>query len=571
MEKEAVGEADVESQSPGQEEYDPKGHKHEDLRLTCCERFIIFIGAMFVVVLMILVHHPEIYTPESALLSATAARGQGATTTAGDMLWTGWATPAGTAAYASTKNGYQAAYRVDAVSGATLSSVGLGTYLGDATDEVDLAMEEAVYYTVSKGVNVIDSAINYRGQRSERAVRLALRKLFGAGTVNREDVFVSTKAGFIPGDSQKRLSPQKTVASWATTTKDFPSDEVVEGKHCIAPACLNSSLHASRNNLGLYTIDLVYLHNSAEKQLDTVERGAFLARLKAAFVFLEAQRALNYLRYYGLATWTCFTADPAAPTYLSLAEVVALAEAAGGPNHGFRYVQLPVTLTLPAAATETYQEHGGRKMNVLDAATSLNVTVMSSRSVGAARFDALAAMEKAYAECTKTSGEAGSAGQLGHDYDAMLRASTEHGSGSAKHKEAGMLPLPAAALSLLVTRSVPGVTTALVGMTDPKHIKENLHTLKFEGMPPAVVACMLAHGQGKPARGLFQGGSKGAKAGKGRAKPKAKGDRHQHKKLELGSADGEAGEKTAEEGDGGADKRRGRRKKGGRKREEPAA
>ena len=423
-------------ESQEQEAYDPKAHKNEDLRLTCCERFIIFLGAMVVVVLMVLVHHPEIYSDTDAAAAAAASAasaaaagiGKGATT-AGEMLWPGWATPAGTANYASTKTTYRAAYRVDAVSGATLSAVGLGTYLGDATDEVDLAMEEAVYYTVSKGINVVDSAINYRGQRSERAVRLALRKLFGSGTVNREDVFISTKAGFIPGDSQKRLSPQKTVASWATTTADFPSDEVVEGKHCIAPACLNSSILASRTNLGLYTIDLVYLHNSAEKQLGTVERGAFLNRLKAAFVFLESLRALNYLRYYGLATWTCFTSDPAVPQYLSLAEVVALAEAAGGPNHGFRYVQLPVTLTMPAAATETYQEHEGRKMTVLDAAAALNVTVMSSRSVGAARFDALASMEKAYKECTKTTGEAGSPGQAGHDYDAMLRAaSPAHGS-----------------------------------------------------------------------------------------------------------------------------------------------
>ena len=201
---------DLESSEP----YNPKDHRERDLKLTCCEKLIILVGALFVVLVMVLVHHPEIYDAELNDNRAGSSLVQG-TTNPGNILVTGWATASGTEKYAATKTGYEESYRIDPVSGLTLSSIGLGTYLGDATDEVDLQMEESVYYTVSKGINVVDSAINYRGQRSERAIGISLRKLFAAGTVSREDIFVSTKAGFIPADSQKRLSPQKTVASWS--------------------------------------------------------------------------------------------------------------------------------------------------------------------------------------------------------------------------------------------------------------------------------------------------------------------------------------------------------------------
>ena len=54
---------------------------------------------------------------------------------------------------------------------------------------------------------------------------------------------------------------------------------------------------------------------------------------------LDAFGQRSHLRMgnrYGLATWDCFRKPPGAPGYLALAQVVALAEAAGGADHGFR-------------------------------------------------------------------------------------------------------------------------------------------------------------------------------------------------------------------------------------------
>ncbi len=53
-------------------------------------------------------------------------------------------------------------------------------------------------------------------------------------------------------------------------------------------------------------VDVLYVHNPAEAQLVALGRTAFMERLKAAFVALEAMRQEGLLGVYGLATWDCF-------------------------------------------------------------------------------------------------------------------------------------------------------------------------------------------------------------------------------------------------------------------------
>ena len=56
-----------------------------------------------------------------------------------------------------------------------LSSIGMGTYLGQPSEEDDQAVENAVFESVKSGaVNVIDTAINYRAMRSEKSIGRAL-------------------------------------------------------------------------------------------------------------------------------------------------------------------------------------------------------------------------------------------------------------------------------------------------------------------------------------------------------------------------------------------------------------
>src|SRR5947209_5672331 len=61
----------------------------------------------------------------------------------------------------------------------TVSALGVGTYLGDCTDDEDEAYGRTLRAAVALGVNLIDTASNYRCQRSERIVGRTLEELLG--------------------------------------------------------------------------------------------------------------------------------------------------------------------------------------------------------------------------------------------------------------------------------------------------------------------------------------------------------------------------------------------------------
>ena len=58
-----------------------------------------------------------------------------------------------------------------------LSNVGMGTYLGEPNSQTDEMIIEAIKKSILSGVNVIDTAINYRAQKSERNIGKALSEL----------------------------------------------------------------------------------------------------------------------------------------------------------------------------------------------------------------------------------------------------------------------------------------------------------------------------------------------------------------------------------------------------------
>src|SRR5258708_579095 len=55
--------------------------------------------------------------------------------------------------------------------GLTLSSLGIGTYLGQPDDKTDGTYAASVIAAVENGLNVIHTAVNYRFPRSERTIR----------------------------------------------------------------------------------------------------------------------------------------------------------------------------------------------------------------------------------------------------------------------------------------------------------------------------------------------------------------------------------------------------------------
>ncbi len=347
----------------------------------------------------------------------------------------GHATQAGTAGYASRfpaldRNGF---YRL--AQSCTVSSLGLGTYLGARDEAADRGYSEAVKCALRGGINFLDTSLNYRQQNSERNIGAAVSALIGAGELSREEFLVSTKAGYlVPG---------------AVPSEGIPASDVVGGMHSMAPAFLADQLERSRANLKLETIDVFFLHNP-ETQLEYLPPDEFYARIGKAFEYLEELAAGGRITWYGAATWQGYRTRPDARQGLSLDRMLEIAGRAGGRDHRFRFIQLPLNLGMVEAFSLPREPVNGEMRSVLEAAEAAGVTVVASASLLQSRL----------------------ARDLPEEIARRLPGATTD-----------------AQRALQFTRSTPGITVALAGMGKVEHVAENLGVSQF---PPATREAYLS-------------------------------------------------------------------------------
>ena len=262
-----------------------------------------------------------------------------------------------------------------------LSSIGMGTYLGQPTQEDDAAVENAVYESVKSGaVNIIDTAINYRAMKSEKSIGRALLKLAKDGVITRDQVFVSTKNGYITNDGDfPNVDVMEYMHRMYIQTEVMSADDISSGYNVMNPNYLGKCIDKSLMNMHLSTIDLVYIHNAFESWYQDVSRPAFMEMLAKAFELYEKYRSQDKLRYYGMATWTCFRVPAGSSEHLSLEQCVKVAESVGGKDHGFRFIQLPYNLAYSEALLLKNQSVGtGNNLTILEAAAKLGVGVFTS-------------------------------------------------------------------------------------------------------------------------------------------------------------------------------------------------
>ena len=351
----------------------------------------------------------------------------------------GFATPEGTARYRdgcpqlSEAEFFRCPEHVPGLGELWLSSLGLGTYLGEPDDAADAAYTEAIRYAVQAGINVLDTAINYRHQRSERNIGAALGQLIQGGKVKRDEVFVCTKAGYLSFDQNLPPDPRAYFLREYFESGILDPQELVGGMHCIAPDYLHNQIERSRHNLGLETIDLFYLHNP-ETQLADISPEMFCDRLKRAFAALEHEIKAGSLRQYGLATWNAFRVPEGSRDYISLAMAAEIAREVAGQGHHFRFIQLPFNLAMPEAYGLANQTVGKKNVSVLAAAAQLGIAVMGSATLYQ--------------------------GRLTHSLPSVISQTL------------GMKTDAENAIQF--SRSAPGLTTALVGMGHKEHVAANL-------------------------------------------------------------------------------------------------
>ncbi len=326
--------------------------------------------------------------------------------------------------------------------GLVASSLGIGTYLGECDDADDASYALAIRAALERGVNVIDSSINYRCQRSERTVGNAVRAAIGDGVVKRDEVIICTKGGYVPLDAAAPRTRDDYLAYLQRTFVDpgiVASEDVVGGGHSLSPTFIAHQIKASQANLGVRTIDVYYLHNP-EQQLDSVQPARLRTILRRAFTLLEERVETGDIGCYGCATWNGLRTPPDARGHLDLSELVGIARDVGGDDHHFRVVQLPINLAMSEAIRVATQRLGGRRVvPLLQATAELGISVVASATLMQSR--------------------------LTSELPVAVRDSFPSLATDAQR-------------ALAFVRSLPGVTCALVGMRTLSHVEENVAAAK---------------------------------------------------------------------------------------------
>ena len=350
---------------------------------------------------------------------------------------TGYATTEGTTRFARNNQVGKDHFRQ--FSGLTLTSIGIGTYLGNADNATDILVKDAVKKSVLSGVNVIDTAINYRSQKAERSVGKAVSELVEEGKVKRDELFVSTKNGYITNDADVKEEFWEYINKTLVKPGIIKSEDISSGHHCMTIPYLENQLKTSLKNLGFDCIDLMYLHNAAEGQLQDISKDEFMKNLKLVFEFYEKQRKDGTIRHYGMATWDCFRVPKENPQHLLLSDVLRLAKEAGGNEHGFKFIQLPYNMYLDQALTMKNQIVNEKEISILDASRNLGIGVFASVPLMQAKL-------------------------LGPN------VIPEFGVLKPAHR------------ALQFVRSTPGIISPLVGQKSSAHVDENLELVKIPPM-----------------------------------------------------------------------------------------
>jgi aryl-alcohol dehydrogenase-like predicted oxidoreductase len=337
-----------------------------------------------------------------------------------------------------------------------LSSIGLGTRGGESDGGDDLLYRSSIPRALERGVNVFDTALRYRMQRSERTLGAALRRRIAEGQVTRDEVYVITKGGYLTVDPDLVRTQSEARRYLIETYLDsglVQPDGLVDGIHCLDPPFLRDQIERSRRNLGLRCIDLYCIE---EPELHLLAKGPneFRSLLARVFEALEGAVADGSVAAYGLSTWSGLLLPYTERGHLSLAEVLDLALDVGGADHHLRGIQLPYSVGMGEALGLPSQFGPDGSAHAL-----LDVV----RDTGTAVFATVPLLR----------------GRVVRGLPGFLRQAFPGLRTDAQR-------------SLEFVRSSPGITTAITGMRQLEHVDENLELAEREPASPELIERLFA-------------------------------------------------------------------------------
>ncbi|MEM8860010.1 MAG: aldo/keto reductase [Chloroflexota bacterium] len=263
----------------------------------------------------------------------------------------GYATPAATQKFFKRR---EVSHRIHARSGLHFSTVGFGTY---RTVISNVVHRQSLIQAIRRGANVIDTSSNYGDGASEELVGSVLEQLIQNEEIEREQMIVVTKGGYLQG--------QNFAISQQRKAENRPFPELVEYgqqlEHCIHPEFLEDQINKSLSRLELETIDIFLLHNP-EYYLGWVKKAGmdlnearteYYRRIQQAFAYLEMEVNRGRIKRYGISS-NSFPNPSDSYDFTSLEIVCGIAEEISSEHH-FMAIQFPMNLLESGAAIEINQ------------------------------------------------------------------------------------------------------------------------------------------------------------------------------------------------------------------------
>ncbi len=262
--------------------------------------------------------------------------------------------------------------------GFEVSTCGFGCYrIDDGIPQHQKALEKALL----SGINLIDTSSNYSDGGSEIIVGKVLNKLISENKIERENVVVVSKGGYLQGSNLK-LGIERELSG-------KPFNDVVKCTqdlwHCISPDFLENQITLSLQRLNLNKIDVYLLHNpeyfltySIISDPERRER-EYYRRIKDAFIYLEKEVKRGRISYYGISSNT-FAEKVTKQNFTSLEKIAAIANEILEQNH-FAVVQFPMNLIENGGMNNLNQLNGTKTF--LQFAGENNLGVLVNRPLNA--------------------------------------------------------------------------------------------------------------------------------------------------------------------------------------------
>ncbi|MCD8478370.1 MAG: aldo/keto reductase, partial [Sulfurospirillum sp.] len=336
--------------------------------------------------------------------------------------------------------------------GLLFSKLGFGTFKKEPYKEENYTFDykEALTTAIHSGINLIDTAINYRYQQSEREIGEVLQALFASGEVKREELILCSKGGFIPLEFPFPQNPYAWIEE-NILQKGLASKEEIElDQHCMSVAFLNDSLHRSLENLHVSSLDIYFLHNP-ETQLQRLGHEAFYAQIEEIFRAFETWVEKGKIKSYGVAVWNAFFYEEEHSEHMSLERLYEIARKVGGEGHHFRYIQLPFNIAKTHAYTlATQKMSDGAFYTPLQVAHTLGLGV-----IGSASLLQMHLFKKPFKP------------EIGYLLDSKMMLQSD------------------VQLALQFSRSTRGLLSALFSSHEPLHVKENVEIAQIHAVSMA--------------------------------------------------------------------------------------